>query len=891
MSSSTFGKYGIVLVAAFACLLWANVAQAQPLPDCNSNGIEDEAEILANPERDCDVSGIPDDCEIPIGGTDLCEDAFDACTYAKFTYVGSLIGAGLDGSSSCDNGEAGGDVWYAYTAYNAGNTTPSANVTIRLWDTSFTGMILSVHAGCPGTVQNEIACTADGQRYPCSPFETNLTFVADPGVTYYIRIAARDGDAAWYSMSMEGPSCQYGVNYIWDLGINQDSRDQNRNGRMDVCEEDCNTNGTPDFQEVQGTGMDACASAVAVCSMESYTGNTVGATGEPDVWFSYTPVVDGNATLCVDSWALGGLTNSTMLMSVHTACPGIPDNAIASGSNRDGCLSFSVTAGEDYFIRLASEAGNDLAYEMWLYGPDCKAPGGRLPTEDCNGNYIPDECDIADGTSMDCNENGRPDECDIADELVSTGRPPITGKTLDLSSIYQLNPLNGDTASLAAGMPQYGFTYGAIAIEPSTGDFLTVDFATFITFSAFNGTTPQAMYRVDRATGAITMLPTQIEGAYVLGMTFGLDGTLYASMIQELGEPEPIDKLGPTYVGAIVTLDPINGGILTTLQTDILSLGMATCPDGTVFSIGLNPTTSEVQALSYDPAFSTTLRTHDLVTGAITNEVELSLPTPSDPYRLVHAIACGRDGTLYGLSSSCFFGYPGGGGGRGQVFRLPVTDIVQIDHTTGFVTRLASSNRVLVGLGGSIVEPSVDCNWNGVPDECETDCNSNGVADECDIRDGTSTDCNENGIPDECDAALALGACPADISVQAADETGIIVNYTAPDATGGCNPLVTVAPVSGSLFPIGTTTVTVTATDQLGATLTCSFSVEVLGPDAPPGPQPTPPAQQFCLPFLFQSLCGLPLCAGPCFFGGMLSSVVGIFGLRVLVRRRFRRRR
>ncbi len=33
---------------------------------------------------------------------------------------------------------------------------------------------------------------------------------------------------------------------------------------------------------------------------------------------------------------------------------------------------------------------------------------------DCNGNAIPDGCDIEDETSPDCNENGLPDECDIA---------------------------------------------------------------------------------------------------------------------------------------------------------------------------------------------------------------------------------------------------------------------------------------------------------------------------------------------------------------------------------------------------------------------------------------------------------------------------------------------
>lgn len=33
---------------------------------------------------------------------------------------------------------------------------------------------------------------------------------------------------------------------------------------------------------------------------------------------------------------------------------------------------------------------------------------------DCNGNGRPDECDRADGTSLDCNHNAVPDECDIA---------------------------------------------------------------------------------------------------------------------------------------------------------------------------------------------------------------------------------------------------------------------------------------------------------------------------------------------------------------------------------------------------------------------------------------------------------------------------------------------
>ncbi len=45
--------------------------------------------------------------------------------------------------------------------------------------------------------------------------------------------------------------------------------------------------------------------------------------------------------------------------------------------------------------------------------PDCD--GNGLPDEcdpDCNSTGIPDACDIAGGTSEDCNNNGVPDECD-----------------------------------------------------------------------------------------------------------------------------------------------------------------------------------------------------------------------------------------------------------------------------------------------------------------------------------------------------------------------------------------------------------------------------------------------------------------------------------------------
>lgn len=65
--------------------------------------------------------------------------------------------------------------------------------------------------------------------------------------------------------------------------------------------------------------------------------------------------------------------------------------------------------------------------------------------------------------------------------------------------------------------------------------------------------------------------------------------------------------------------------------------------------------------------------------------------------------------------------------------------------------------------------------------------------------------------------------CPANIT-QSNDpnQCGAVVNYPPPTTTGGCGT-VTATPASGSFFPIGTTTVTVTST----AGPTCTFTITV----------------------------------------------------------------
>ncbi|MFI6648118.1 VWA domain-containing protein [Streptomyces sp. NPDC050529] len=75
------------------------------------------------------------------------------------------------------------------------------------------------------------------------------------------------------------------------------------------------------------------------------------------------------------------------------------------------------------------------------------------------------------------------------------------------------------------------------------------------------------------------------------------------------------------------------------------------------------------------------------------------------------------------------------------------------------------------------------------------------------------------------------------------DGARITYTATATDAQDGELP-VTCTPASGSLFPVGTTTVTCSATDTAGNTGTDTARFEVLKPPPPPPPSPPPPSSE-----------------------------------------------
>ena len=73
--------------------------------------------------------------------------------------------------------------------------------------------------------------------------------------------------------------------------------------------------------------------------------------------------------------------------------------------------------------------------------------------------------------------------------------------------------------------------------------------------------------------------------------------------------------------------------------------------------------------------------------------------------------------------------------------------------------------------------------------------------------------------------------CPAAVTLPSPSGLPAVVSYGTPTSTGGTPPTtVSCSPASGSTFPVGATTVTCTATDQVGRTDACAFSVMVAAP-------------------------------------------------------------
>jgi len=96
-------------------------------------------------------------------------------------------------------------------------------------------------------------------------------------------------------------------------------------------------------------------------------------------------------------------------------------------------------------------------------------------------------------------------------------------------------------------------------------------------------------------------------------------------------------------------------------------------------------------------------------------------------------------------------------GPRGLVLDLTARKLYWTDSALDHIRRAnldgTNPETVLAGIDapwGIDLVSNLDCDGNGVPDECDADCNANGVPDACDISAGTNEDCDGDSVPDGC---------------------------------------------------------------------------------------------------------------------------------------------
>jgi CSLREA domain-containing protein len=96
----------------------------------------------------------------------------------------------------------------------------------------------------------------------------------------------------------------------------------------------------------------------------------------------------------------------------------------------------------------------------------------------------------------------------------------------------------------------------------------------------------------------------------------------------------------------------------------------------------------------------------------------------------------------------------------------------------------------------------------------------------CTVTDGVGLTANCSFTVTVNDTQAPAIACPVSIVSTIPSGNCVMVSYPAPVATDNCAGVTVVcSPASGSCFPVGTTTVSCTATDASGNTSSCSFTV------------------------------------------------------------------
>jgi hypothetical protein len=214
-----------------------------------------------------------------------------------------------------------------------------------------------------------------------------------------------------------------------------------------------------------------------------------------DVWYDWTAPATGLATFSTCGGSDANTPDTGLVVYNGCDCPVSDGDVLGCNDfvflSVDGTPCFAgaevpvvpVVAGNCYKVRLAGSLGETPAgnltitehvcladcnsnllcdeCEVSCFAPGCELSLGCGTATDCQnggaGNGVPDECDIANGTSLDVNLNGIPDECEVPIGVNLTAKAPACDASLP--------KLRGNVVRLTFSGPIVAPTAGQILIQ------------------------------------------------------------------------------------------------------------------------------------------------------------------------------------------------------------------------------------------------------------------------------------------------------------------------------------------------------------------------------------------------------------------------------------------
>ncbi len=707
--------------------------------DCNLNGQPDGFDISTGTSEDCNGNGIPDECELrnradfafPVNPPEPILDGFIISRTFNVPESGRVFDVDLGVTLTH---QFFGDIVITLT-----HGTTSVDV-------YFFGPCdaCSTTCGFDGTVFDDEATGP----VPCNGLNQGSFFPNNP-------LSAFDGmDAAgdWTLTIFDGFIGFEGSLTDWSLSIEASTpADCDGNDMLDECETSV------------GAPIDQWAATVIGYSSQYSDGafSAEQALGFPDT-FVYgdfgsawapsnfdgtmefisvgfdTPVFADGATVRETS-GNGFVTRIDLvdtLGGIHTIWEG--DDPSLIGTPVEFRIDWART---DYLVTAVTVyTDTDTNLNTWEEIDAIRLHGAPANSIDCNGNAIPDICDLAAG-SADCDSNGILDVCDIA---VGISSDCNANNILD-----QCDVAAGSADCNANGVPD------DCDIAP-LGSMLDQWASEVISFS-----------RQANVLSAIQVLGPPNQSNYGGGGSSWnspfFDGTLEYITV---GYPLPVYATG-------VSIRETGGNGMV-YQVDVLDTNDVL---HTVWQ-GTDPTPT-LSNLDFDVDWP--------VTSYLVKGVKVYTDTNSVLSRLEYIDAIelhglvGSDCNGNGTDDWCEFGLTdcnANGTPDGCDVLTPVHNCCDANHGPGcsdpdieacicsdIDPQCCSADwddscvQAVKSFGcGSCEIGSPDCNANSIPDECEiaadasSDCNGNNILDQCDVAAG-SADCNANGIPDDCDIA------------------------------------------------------------------------------------------------------------------------------------------